>query len=64
MVNMLADRVELLVTREGNAVIGNFYRIVAYRGDSRLGERVYAGYSKRESVRLARELIADRGRLD
>ena len=60
----MSERVELLVSREGNAVIGNFYRIVAYRGDSRLGERVYAGYSKRESVRLARELIADRGRLD
>jgi len=30
----------------------------------RLGERVYAGYTKRESVRLARELIRERGRLD
>jgi hypothetical protein len=24
--------------REGNAVIGNFYRVIAYRGESRLGE--------------------------
>ena len=60
----MSERLELMVSREGNAVIGNFYRVVAYRGESRLGERVYAGYSKRESVRLARELIADRGRLD
>lgn len=53
-----------MVTREGNAILGNFYRVVAYRGANRLGERVYAGYNKRESVRLARELIATRGRLD
>jgi hypothetical protein len=61
---MLADRLELMVTREGNAILGNFYRVIAYRGSSRLGERLYAGYSKRESVRLAREIIRDRGRLD
>lgn len=60
----MSERVELLITREGNAIIGNFYRIVAYRGPNRLGERVYAGYSKRESVRLARELVRERGRLD
>jgi hypothetical protein len=61
---MLADRLELLITREGNAILGNFYRVIAYRGSSRLGEKIYAGYSKRESVRLARELVRDRGRLD
>lgn len=60
----MSERVELLISREGNAVIGNFYRVVAHRGPNRLGERVYAGYSKRESVRLARELIRERGRLD
>ena len=60
----MSKRVELLVTREGNAVIGNFYRVVAYREHMRLGERVYAGYTKRESVRLARELLRERGRLD
>jgi hypothetical protein len=60
----VSERLELLITREGNAILGNFYRVVAYRGSSRLGERVYAGYSKRESVRLARELIGTRGRLD
>jgi hypothetical protein len=60
----MSERLELIVSREGNAVIGNFYRVIAYRGESRLGERVYAGYSKRESVRLAREIIRERGRLD
>ena len=60
----MSERLELMVSREGNAVIGNFYRVIAYRGESRLGERVYAGYSKRESVRRARRVIRDRGRLD
>ena len=60
----MSERLELLITREGNAILGNFYRVVAYRGSSRLGERLYAGYSKRESVRLARDLIRERGRLD
>jgi hypothetical protein len=60
----MSARVELLITREGNAYIGNFYRIVAYREHMRLGERIYAGYTRRESVRLAREIIRERGRLD
>ena len=60
----MSERVELLITREGNHILGNFYRVVAYRGSSRLGEKIYAGYSKRESVRLAREIIRERGRLD
>jgi len=60
----MSERLELMVSREGNAVIGNFYRVVAYREHMRLGERVYAGYTKRESVRLARELLRERGRLD
>ena len=60
----MSERLELLITRESNAYLGNFYRIAAYRGSVRLGERLYEGYSKRESVRLARELIRERGRLD
>ena len=60
----MSERLELMVTREGNHILGNFYRVVAYRGSSRLGERLYAGYSKRESVRLARQLLKERGRLD
>lgn len=60
----MSERVELLISREGNAIIGNFYRIAAYRGEDRLGERIWAGYTRRESVRLAREIIRERGRLD
>ena len=60
----MSERLELMVSREGNAILGNFYRVVAYRGANRLGERVYAGYNKRESVRLARGIIRERGRLD
>ena len=55
--------VELLVSREGNGVIGNFYRISAYDGDTYLGEGIYAGYTKRESARLAKEQIRERGGL-
>ena len=60
----MSERVELLITREGNAILGNFYRVAAYRGSQDLGHRIYAGYNKRESVRLARALIRERGRLD
>jgi hypothetical protein len=60
----MSERVELLVMREGNAVIGNFYRVIAYKGAQDLGRRIYAGYTKRESLRLARELLKERGRLD
>lgn len=55
--------VELLVSREGNAVIGNFYRISAYDGDTYLGQEIYAGYTKRESERRARESVRERGGL-
>jgi hypothetical protein len=47
----MSERVRAMVSREGNAILGNYYRIVAYKGADRLGERLYEGYSKRESVR-------------
>ena len=59
----MRERVEITATRDGNAVLGNFYRVSAWRGDSYLGERIYAGYSKRDSLRLAREIIKERGEL-
>jgi hypothetical protein len=55
--------VELLVSRAGNAVIGNYYQISAYDGDTYLGQEIYAGYSKRESERRARESVRERGGL-
>ena len=59
----MSERVQLTATRDGNAYIGNFYRVTAWRGNSYLGEKIYAGYNKRESLRLAREVIRDRGEL-
>ena len=59
----MSARVELTATRDGNAYIGNFYRVSAWRGNSYLGEHIFAGYSKRESLRRAREIIKDRGEL-
>jgi len=55
--------VDLSVSREGNAVLGNYYRINAYDGDTYLGQEIYAGYSKRESIRRARESVRERGGL-
>lgn len=56
-------RVDLSVSRDGNAVIGNFYRVSAWRGDSYLGEGIYSGYTRSEAIRLARESIKDKGGL-
>jgi len=55
--------VKLSVSREGNAVLGNYYRIKAYDGSTYLGQEIYAGYTKRESERRARESVRERGGL-
>ena len=59
----MSERVQLTATRDGNNILGNFYRVSAWRGNSYLGEKIYAGYSKRDSLRLAREIIKDQGEL-
>lgn len=59
----MRDRLEITATRDGNAILGNFYRVSAWRGNSYLGERLFAGYNKRDSLRLAREIIRDRDEL-
>lgn len=59
----MSERVQLTATRDGNNILGNFYRVSAWRGNSYLGERIYAGYTKRDSLRIAREVIRDRGEL-
>jgi hypothetical protein len=61
--SLMRERIEITATRDGNAILGNFYRVSAWRGNSYLGERVYAGYSKKDSLRLAREIIRERGEL-
>lgn len=55
--------VELLVSRESNGVLGNYYSISAYDGNTYLGREIYAGYSKRESMQRARERVRERGGL-
>lgn len=59
----MSERIELTATREGNNYIGTFYRVSGWQGSRYLGERIYAGYTKRDSLRLAREIIRDRGEL-
>lgn len=59
----MSEKVQLTATRDGNNILGNFYRVSAWRGNSYLGERLFAGYNKRDSLRLAREIIRDRGEL-
>lgn len=60
---MLKERLELQATRDGNAIIGSFYRVTAWRGEDYLGEGIYSGYTKAESLRLARESVKERGGL-
>jgi len=60
---MLSQKLELRATRDGNAIIGSFYRVTAWRGKNYLGEGIYSGYTKAESLRLAREYVKERGGL-
>ena len=57
------SKISLSVSREGNGVLGNYYSISAYDGDTYLGQEIYAGYSKRESMQRARERVRERGGL-
>ncbi|NBV43150.1 hypothetical protein EBR96_10360 [bacterium] len=59
----MSERIELMATRDGNAISGNFYRVSAWRGSTYLGEQIFAGYTKRESLRRAREIVKNRGEL-
>lgn len=57
------SKIELSVSRESNGVLGNYYSISAYDGNTYLGREIYAGYSKRESERRAKESVRERGGL-
>ena len=61
--HMLKGRLELRATRDGNSIIGSFYRVTAWRGEDYLGEGIFSGYTKAESLRLAREYVKERGGL-
>lgn len=56
-------KLEFNTYREGNNILGNYYRVTAWRGSSYLGEQIYAGYTRRESLSLARESVRERGGL-
>lgn len=56
-------RLEFNVYREGNNILGNYYRITAWRGGSYLGEKIFAGYTRKESLSRAREIVRERGEL-
>ena len=60
---MLSQKLELHATRDGNSIIGSFYRVTAWRGEDYLGEEIYSGYTKRESLQRARERVKERGGL-
>jgi hypothetical protein len=57
------SKISLSVSQESNGVLGNYYNISAYDGDTYLGQEIYAGYSKRESMQRARERVRERGGL-
>lgn len=57
-------KVQLTAEKDGNNIIGGFWRVRAYAGDTYLGEKIYAGYTKREAIDLSRQLINNKGRLN
>jgi hypothetical protein len=60
---MLSQKLELHATRGGNSILGSFYRVTAWRGEDYLGEGIFSGYTKAESLRRAREYVKERGGL-
>jgi hypothetical protein len=57
-------KIQLVAEKDGNNILGGFWRVRAYEGERDLGERIYAGYTKREAIGLARQLVNNRGRLN
>jgi len=55
--------IDITATRESNNVIGGYYRVTAWEGMRYLGEAIYAGYTKKESLLRARESIREQGGL-
>jgi len=45
--------IEKIVTGE----VAGAYRVVAYQGNTYLGNEVFMGYTKSEALRLAREIV-------
>jgi hypothetical protein len=59
----MREKIELTATKDGNAILGNFYRVSGWLGNKYLGEQLFSGHTKREALRLARKIIRERGEL-
>jgi hypothetical protein len=57
-------KIQLIAEKDGNNILGGFWRVRAYEGERDLGERIYAGYTKREAIDLSRQLVNNTGRLN
>ena len=53
----------LTITRESNAVLGTYYVISAWQGDTYLGKEIYAGYTRARARGRAMDTIAAYGGL-
>lgn len=40
---------KIIITRESNGVLGSYYRVTAWDGDTYLGNEVYAGYTRAQA---------------
>ncbi len=56
-------KIELIARKDSNAILGGFWRVRAYEGNEDLGEQIYAGYTKRQAIDLARQVVNNKGRL-
>jgi hypothetical protein len=57
-------KIQLIAQKDSNNILGGFWRVRAYEGDEDLGEQIYAGYTKRQAVDLARQVVNNKGRLN
>ena len=54
---------EITITRESNGVLGSYYRVTAWDGDTYLGNEVYAGYTRSEARARALDTLKQEGGL-
>lgn len=54
---------EITITRESNGVLGSYYRVTAWEGDTYLGNEVYAGYTKAQAKERALDTLEREGGL-
>ena len=54
---------KITITRESNGVLGSYYRVTAWDGDTYLGNEVYADYTKAEARARALDTLEREGGL-